>query len=63
MNRLKIDPQYKAFPGWKTNITAVKDYAALPQEMKDYIGYLNTFLGVPVRYISNGPQRDQIVVA
>jgi adenylosuccinate synthase len=63
MTRVPIEPVYKSFEGWQTNITAIKDYAVLPQKMKEYVGYLNQFLNVPVKYISNGPGRDQIVVA
>jgi adenylosuccinate synthase len=63
MNKLNIEPVYKSFEGWKTDITAMTNYAELPQEMKNYIEYLNGFLKVPVKYISNGPGRDQIVVA
>jgi adenylosuccinate synthase len=63
MNKVNIQPAYKAFEGWKKDISAVTDYGAMPQQMKTYITYLNEFLGVPVKYISNGPGRDQIVKA
>lgn len=63
MNRVAIKPVYQTFPGWKTNITDIKDFASMPDKMKDYIQYLNQYLGVPVRYISNGPGREQIVRA
>ena len=63
MNRIQIEPMYKSFEGWQTNITQITDYASLPGKMKNYIDYLNEFLKVPVKYISNGPGRDQIVVA
>jgi adenylosuccinate synthase len=63
MNKVDIEPAYKSFAGWKKDITAITDFDALPAEMKTYIAYLNEFLGVPVKYISNGPGRDQLVVA
>ncbi|MEI7734160.1 MAG: adenylosuccinate synthase [Ferruginibacter sp.] len=63
MNKVAIDPVYKSFDGWKTDITQMTSYEQLPVQMKNYIDYLNKFLGVPVKYISNGPGRDQIVVA
>ncbi len=63
MNKIDIEPVYKAFAGWKTDITGITDFEAMPAEMKNYINYLNEFLGVPVKYISNGPGRDQLVVA
>ncbi len=63
MNRLDVVPVYQAFPGWKTDITSITGYNAMPGAMKGYISYLNGVVGVPVKYISNGPGRDQIVVA
>ena len=63
MNRAKIDPVYKSFKGWETDITAVTKYGALPENMKTYIDYINGFLKVPVKFISNGPGRDQIILA
>jgi adenylosuccinate synthase len=63
MNKLPIEPVYKSFDGWQQDITAITDYNMLPQKMKAYIDYLNQYLKVPVKYISNGPGRDQIIVA
>ncbi|MEO6229326.1 MAG: adenylosuccinate synthase [Ferruginibacter sp.] len=63
MTNVEINPVLKSFEGWETDITAIKDYTALPSKMKVYIDYINEFLKVPVKYISNGPGRDQIVVA
>lgn len=63
MNKVQIDPVHKSFEGWKTDITAITQYDALPQNMKTYIDYINNFLKVPVKYISNGPGRDQIILA
>ena len=63
MNRVNIDPIYKKFKGWKTDISAITHFEHLPAEMKNYIAFLNEFLGVPVKFISNGPGRDQLVVS
>lgn len=61
MNRVKIEPVYKTFQGWKKDISAVSSYESMPAEMKGYIDYLNKFINIPVKYISNGPGREQIV--
>jgi len=63
MNRVEIEPVYKNFEGWQQDITGIKSYAELPAKMKTYLDYLNSFLKIPVKYISNGPNREQIVVA
>lgn len=61
MSRVDIVPQYKSFEGWKTDITAITDYDSMPAAMKTYIDYLNNLIKVPVKYISNGPGREQIL--
>lgn len=63
MNKLNIVPVLQDFEGWETDITAIKTFDALPEKMKNYVAYLNKFLNVPVKYISNGPGRDQLIVA
>lgn len=61
MTHTPIEPQYKAFKGWNQDSSGIKDVAALPTEMKDYIQFINQSLGTEVKYISNGPGRDQII--
>ena len=61
MHRMNIEPVYKRFQGWNSDISAVSDYNSMPGKMKTYIDFINSFLDVPVKYISNGPGRDQIV--
>jgi len=63
MQRMDIKPIYKNFEGWKTDITAIKAFDELPVKMKTYIDYLNKVLDIRVKYISNGPGSDQIIVA
>ncbi|HLK28681.1 MAG TPA: adenylosuccinate synthase [Puia sp.] len=61
MNRVDIKPILKSFAGWKTDITSLKDYNLLPSQMKEYIQFINQFLGVGINYISNGPGREQLI--
>jgi adenylosuccinate synthase len=63
MSKMPIAPLYEQFAGWQTDITKIRDNASLPQAMKNYIEYINGYLGVDVSYISNGPERDQIIKA
>ena len=63
MNRVAIEPVYKEFDGWKEDITSISEFKKLPAKMKNYIDYLNGFLKIPVKYISIGPGREQIVLA
>lgn len=61
MTRVKIEPVYKAFDGWNTNTTQIKEAAQLPAHMSTYIEYINKYIGAPVKYVSNGPEREQII--
>lgn len=61
MNRVQIEPQYKAFKGWNTDTTKIREAAALPADMSTYIDFINNYVGAPVKYVSNGPGREQIV--
>lgn len=63
MEGMNIEPVYKEFKGWKTDITGIKSMNDLPAEMDTYIKYIHEQLKVPVDYISNGPGTDQIIVA
>jgi adenylosuccinate synthase len=45
------------------DITSIKNSESLPEEMKQYIRFINEYLGVPITYISNGPEREQIIKA
>jgi adenylosuccinate synthase len=63
MNKMPIEPQYQQFAGWKTDITKMKSHDELPKAMKEYIDFINNYLGVKVSYISNGPEREQIIKA
>ncbi len=61
MTRVNIDPVYKSFKGWNADTTKISDAANLPANMSTYITFINEFIGAPVKYVSNGPGREQIV--
>jgi len=63
MEGANVEPVYKEFEGWKTDITDIKILKNIPAQMDTYINYINETLGVPVKYISNGPGTGQIIVA
>ncbi len=56
-----IEPVLSTFEGWKKDITAIKDFQTLPEQMKTYISFIDSYLNVKVSYISNGPGRDQLI--
>ncbi len=61
MSKVTIEPVLQSFEGWNTDTTQIKEAAALPGTMGNYINFINSEIGAPVKYVSNGPGRDQIV--
>lgn len=54
-------PLYTELPGWKTDLTALRSKKDFPKAFHDYIIFLEKELGVPVTYVSVGPDREQII--
>jgi adenylosuccinate synthase len=55
-------PEYKTFQGW--NLDASASYSSrhqLPTQLQNYLNYLENQLNLPIRWISLGPERDQIL--
>ena len=56
-----VKPIYTEIPGWKTNLTGIRAKEQFPRELNDYIRFLEKELKVPVKYVSVGPDREQII--
>ena len=56
-----ITPNYIEFKGWEMDITDVKNEDDLPDELIDYIDYIELFVDVPIKLISVGPDRTQTI--
>ncbi len=57
----KIETVYTELPGWKTDLTNVRKKEDFPKELSGYIQFLEKELKVPVRFVSVGPDREQII--
>jgi adenylosuccinate synthase len=55
-------PVYRSFPGWGVDVTGCRRREELPEEARDFVGFVEDELGVPLRMISVGPERDQAIV-
>lgn len=58
----QVIPEYLSFPGWLTDTTAIEKFEDLPEKAKNYIYYLEQNLETPVKYVSIGARRDQIII-
>lgn len=61
LDRLTPVPVYKQFKGWHTNTGSITEYAGMPPTTREYVDFINDYLGVNICYISNGPGREQII--
>lgn len=57
----RIEPVYTEFPGWKKDLTEIRKESGLPQEFKNYIKFMEDYLGVPISIISLGPDREATI--
>jgi len=53
------EPVFKEIDGWHEDITGITEISQIPAKLKSYIDYLEAELGVPVKYLSVGPDRTQ----
>ena len=55
-------PEYRSFKGWNRSTAGVTSYAALPQEAKDYIRFIEDEAEAAVSIISTGPRREETII-
>ena len=57
----KAKPVLKKLPGWKCDITGIREYDQLPAEAQNYVDEIEKMIGFPITYVSNGPGREDII--
>lgn len=57
----KLEPVYKEFPAWSTDLTGLEDQEQLPEELINYVNYIEEALGIPITMVSVGPDRKQLI--
>jgi len=55
------EPEYEELAGWRDDITGVRSYGDLPSEAQAYIEYIQESVGVPIGWVSVGPERSQLI--
>jgi adenylosuccinate synthase len=54
-------PEYEELPGFDLDLTACRNAEDLPREARDYLGFIADFVGVPVKLVGVGPDREQVI--
>ena len=52
---------YTEIKGWQEDLTKMTNEDQLPQSLKEYISFIEEFVGVPVKIVSVGPDRKQTI--
>jgi len=61
LNLGNIKPIYKSFKGWSEDISKISKEEELPNEVHDYVSFIEEFVGVPIKLISVGPDRSETI--
>ena len=57
----KAKPVLKTLPGWKSDISGIREYDKLPENCRNYIEFIEKEIGFPITMVSNGPKRSDII--
>ncbi|MEM1002832.1 MAG: adenylosuccinate synthase [Bacteroidota bacterium] len=56
-----LSPVYTELKGWKEDLTVMTSKDQFPQELNDYIEFLESELNIPITVVSVGPDRKQTI--
>jgi adenylosuccinate synthase len=54
-------PVYERLPGWREDLTGLRQWTDLPARAREYVRFLGKQIGVPVSTVSVGPERRQTI--
>lgn len=57
-----LEPIYETFEGWKKDISNIKNYNELPQNLITYLKRIEEIVGAKITIISVGPKREQTIM-
>lgn len=56
-----VKPVYTEFKGWEADLTKMTDANQFPDELNQYINFLESELNIPIKIVSVGPDRKQTI--
>ena len=56
-----VEPLYVDLPGWQTSLSGIRRIEDLPVRARAMVDLIETEVGIPVRYVGVGPDRDAVV--
>ncbi|MBN2616518.1 MAG: adenylosuccinate synthase [Bacteroidales bacterium] len=61
-NQIEVEPVFKTFPGWEEDLSTIKSPEDLPDNFKTYFHFIEKEVGIPIKLISVGPDREQTLL-
>jgi len=58
----KVKPLYKDFSGWNESTRNISKFENLPKNARDYISFVEEFIGVKFNIVSTGPKRTETIL-
>jgi len=56
-----VKPLYQSLAGWKQSLHGISDFNLLPMKLKEYTGFIEKTVGLPVKILSSGPGREETI--
>ncbi len=58
----QVEPVYQVLPGFPEDISAIRKREKLPARAREYVDFVEQYVGVPICFIGVGPERTQTIV-
>src|SRR5262249_2662104 len=58
----RAKPICEPLPGWNADVSRARKLADLPSAARRYLDRISELLGLPVRIVSVGPDREQTII-
>lgn len=58
----KVQPAIQSLPGWDEDLCSCQKWEDLPNAVKDFVRFIESFVEVPVALLSVGPSREQTII-
>ncbi|PWW03137.1 adenylosuccinate synthetase [Paenibacillus cellulosilyticus] len=55
------EPVLDTLPGWRCDISHIRSFDQLPLQVQQYVQWIEQIIGVPIRIVSVGPDREQTI--
>ncbi|MCK4489342.1 MAG: adenylosuccinate synthetase, partial [Anaerolineales bacterium] len=58
----QYQPVYEDIPGWEDDISSIRSWDELSDQAQNYITRIEELTGLPVKIVSVGPERSQVII-